>query len=142
MMFIVFMFYSSWSLSISPIYTGGPSKLAIKGYDPVAYFTQKQAVKGLDHYKADYQGAVWQFASEGNKQMFLNDPEKYMPQYGGYCAYAVSRNTTASIKPKYFTIHEGKLYLNYNKGVMKKWLKDKDKYIDKANAVWPKIVER
>ncbi len=134
--------YSGFSLAISPIYMGGPSKLAIKGYDPVAYFTLNQAVKGFSHYQTIYKDTVWQFSSESHLNKFLKEPEKYTPQYGGYCAYAVSRNTTASIKPEYFTIHEGKLYLNYNKGVMKKWLKNKEKYIAEANETWPRLVER
>jgi len=129
------------SLAIDPIYTGGATRAAIKGYDTVAYFTEGKPVKGLAQYSVQYQDATWHFSSEENQQLFMAAPEKYAPQYGGYCAYAIARGTTASIKPKYFTVHHGKLYLNYNKGVQKRWQKDKRGYIKKANKNWPGLLE-
>jgi YHS domain-containing protein len=134
--------YSVSSMAVDPIYTGGSARAAIKGYDTVAYFTQGEAVKGKTELSYEYLGATWWFSSEEHRLLFIASPEKYAPQYGGYCAYAVSRNTTASIKPKVFNIHEGKLYLNYNKGVQKRWLKNKSERIDDADDYWPQLLEQ
>lgn len=128
------------TFAVDAIYEGGSPRAAIKGYDTVAYFTQNKPVKGKKEYSTDYKGAKWLFSSEENLQLFIDNPEKYAPQYGGYCAYAVSRNTTASVKPDVFNIHEGKLYLNYNKGVQKRWLKKLEKNIGKANNNWPELL--
>lgn len=133
---------SSHALAVEPIYSGGQERAAIRGFDPVAYFTDHKAVKGDESYSYEYQGAIWFFSSTENRDLFAANPEAYAPQYGGYCAYAVSHNTTASIKPEYFTIHEGKLYLNYSQSVMKKWTKDKQRYIEEANQNWPKVLEK
>ncbi len=128
--------------AISPVYTERGSNIAIKGYDPVAYFKQNKPVKGDESFAYEYNGAKWLFSSEENKQLFASDPEQYSPQYGGYCAYAVSRNMTASIRPELFIINEGKLYLNYNKTVNKRFLKNKDTHIARADRNWPNILKR
>jgi len=128
------------SFALDPVYTDRKTKSAIGGYDTVAYFTEGKPVKGSTKYVTTYQGATWRFSSQENLDKFSANPEKYAPQYGGYCAYAVSRNTTASIKPEYFTVHQGKLYLNYNKGVYKRWIKDKSKHITRANKNWPEVL--
>jgi len=122
-------------------YSGGRERAAIRGYDAVAYFTENKPVKGSKEFTFEYQGAKWLFASQANLDLFESTPEKYAPQFGGYCAYAVARGSTASIKPKFFTIYEDKLYLNYSESVYKKWIKDKDDYIKKANNEWPKVIE-
>ena len=114
---------------------------AIRGYDPVAYFTENKAVKGNKEFSYEYKGANWIFSSQENLDTFTLAPEKYAPQYGGYCAYAVSNGSTASSKPEFFTIHEGKLYLNFSKTVYKKWLKKKDDYIKSADIEWPEIIK-
>lgn len=134
--------WSKPSYAVDPIYEGGSPRAAIRGYDTVAYFSENRPVKGSKEHTTEYKGATWHFSSEKNLQTFLQAPEKYAPQYGGYCAYAVARNTTASIKPEFFTIHDGKLYLNYNKGVQKRWLKDKSGYIKKADRHWPELLEK
>lgn len=133
---------SSFALAIDAVYVGGSAKAAIKGYDTVSYFTEAEPVKGSKEFSTEYQGATWLFSSSENLQTFVANPEKYAPQYGGYCSYAVSRNTTASIKPKVFNIHDGKLYLNYNKGVQRRWLKDLKKGIKKADKNWPELLEK
>ncbi|RBP51453.1 YHS domain-containing (seleno)protein [Arenicella xantha] len=133
---------ASHVIAAQPIYSGGKERAAIRGYDSVAYFTQNKPVKGSTDFSYEYQGATWLFASEQNLEVFKQNPEQYMPQYGGYCAYAVSRGTTASIKPEYFQIYQGKLYLNYSKSVAKRWRKDKDKYIQEANKHWPQVLDR
>ncbi len=114
---------------------------AISGYDPVAYFTQGQPVRGKRAHTLEYKGATWHFASGKNRQSFKQNPHRYMPQYGGYCAYAVSQGYTASTDPDAWSIVNGKLYLNYSKGVRSKWNIDRPGYIQKANANWPKVLK-
>ena len=113
--------------------------LAINGYDTVAYFTQGKPVKGYSRFSHYYNGATWQFVSSENKTLFIQAPEAYTPQYGGYCAYAVSQGYTARIKPDAWQIVEGKLYLNYNKWIQRKWEKMSSQYIKLADGNWPEI---
>ena len=115
--------------------------LAIRGYDPVAYFTEGKAVKGDRDFTLGWQGADWRFASDENRSLFAADPEKYAPQYGGYCAWAVSRNYTASTDPDAFTIVGDKLYLNYSRRVMRQWLEDRDANIESADGNWPAVLK-
>lgn len=115
--------------------------LAIKGFDPVAYFTQAKPIRGSAEFSLTYQGAIWQFSSQDHKDLFEANPEKYTPQYGGYCAYAVSKGSTAKIEPDAWKIVDGKLYLNYSTSIQKKWEKDISGYIEKADANWPKVLE-
>lgn len=132
-----------WSLTVhavDPVYTTLFSNNAIKGYDTVAYFTEGKPVKGKSDYSTEYKQATWLFSSQENLELFVADPEKYAPQYGGYCAYAVAQNTTASIKPELFTIYDGKLYLNYNDSINEKWNADKDGFISDADKNWPQIL--
>ena len=133
---------STNALALDPVYTGFFSDKAIKGYDTVAYFTENKPVKGSTDYSFEYKGATWLFASQENLELFKDSPEKYEPQYGGYCAYAVSQNTTASIKPELFTIHDGKLYLNYNQSINDKWLKQKVSFIEDADKNWPGLLAK
>ncbi len=126
--------------ALDPVYTGFFSNDAIKGYDTVAYFTENKPIKGSKEFSLEYKGANWLFSSQENLALFKANPEMYAPQYGGYCAYAVSQNNTASIKPELFTIHEGKLYLNYNKSINDKWVKDKVSYIEAADKNWPGLL--
>jgi len=131
---------SFFAYSLEPTFTSVFSDNAIKGYDTVAYFTQGEAVKGNKKYSTDYNGARWLFSSNENLVLFKEDPEKYAPQYGGYCAYAVAQNTTASIKPELFTIVGDKLYLNYSKSINEKWRKDKQQFITAADGNWPSLL--
>lgn len=118
-----------------PVNTHGGA--ALKGYDPVAYFTQKQPVKGMAQFSYQWMNAKWLFASAEDRDKFAASPEQYAPQYGGYCAYAVSQGHTAPVDPEAWTILDGKLYLNYSKGVQKKWDQDRAGYIQKADRNWP-----
>ncbi len=113
---------------------GGRSDSAILGYDPVAYFTAGKPVKGQDRFATDWKGAKWKFSSQGNLDLFKSNPEKYAPQYGGYCAYGVAQDNLVSIEPDKFTVRDGKLYLNYNADVQATWLKDPAGYIQQADA--------
>ena len=137
---LIFVVLAAPAHAVDPVYTSLFSNTAIKGYDPVAYFTNGAPTKGSDEFSLEYQGATWLFATQENLTLFSNNPEKYAPQYGGYCAYAVSQNTTASIQPELFTIHDGKLYLNYSESVNEKWLESREQYIEKADQYWPAIL--
>ena len=114
--------------------------LAIRGTDPVAYFTQGRPVKGDAAYSHIYDGAEFRFSSAENRDLFAANPEKYAPQYGGYCAWAVSLGYTASTVPEAFTIVDDKLYLNYSLGVRSQWEADRDNRIQQADANWPAVL--
>jgi YHS domain-containing protein len=113
--------------------------LAIRGYDVVAYFTDSKPVKGEERFTQQWKGVTWRFASEEHRRMFVASPEKYEPQYGGYCAWGMSNGYKAPIDPTAWKIVEGKLYLNYNSGVQQKWLADVPGLVKKADALWPNV---
>ncbi|HIG22738.1 YHS domain-containing (seleno)protein, partial [Henriciella sp.] len=125
----------------SPVYTGTFSNTAVEGHDPVAYFTEGRPVKGSRDFTTKYQGAEFRFASRENLDTFLADPEKYAPQFGGYCAWAVSEGYTAKGDADYWAIVDGKLYLNYNKNVQNLWEQDRAMHIDRANTNWPEVLK-
>ena len=139
---LAFLFFIGKAIAIEPIFTPFLNNLAIRGYDPVAYFTQNQAVEGKEAHEYEWMGATWRFASAEHKTLFVNNPEAYAPQYGGYCAYAVASNSTASIEPEQFSIVDGKLYLNYNGKIQEKWLKDQARYIELADQNWPGLLAK
>jgi YHS domain-containing protein len=124
-----------------PIYTGKFSNTAVGGYDTVAYFTMDKAVKGSRKHATRYMGATFRFSSAENLQTFLADPDKYAPQYGGYCAWAASQNYTAKGDPEVWKIVDGKLYLNYNSEVQAMWVKDIPDFIKAADANWPGLID-
>jgi len=109
------------------------SGVAIRGYDTVAYWTENRPVEGDENITSDYTGATWRFASADNKALFDGDPEKYAPQYGGYCAYGVAKDGLVKIEPENFTILDGKLYLNYDDGVQGLWEADIPDFIRQAD---------
>ena len=115
---------------------------AIRGYDPVAYFTESKPVKGDAKYAHPWKGATWRFASAENRERFAAAPEKYAPQYGGYCAYGVAGGYTVKTEPDAWSVVEGKLYLNYDRNVQASWVKDIPGYIRKADGNWPRALER
>lgn len=132
--------YSSLaSAAVDAIYTGLFSNEAVSGYDTVAYFTKGEPVKGSDDYTYEYMGATWKFSSQEHLELFVADPEKYAPQYGGYCAYAVANGDTASAEPDLWTIHEGKLYLNYSRRINRRWRDNMLEFIEQADAQWPQF---
>lgn len=112
---------------------------AIKGYDPVAYFTDSKPVKGKDEFKFTHARANWYFSSQKNLDLFKSNPSKYMPQYGGYCAFGLAGGYKAPISPDAWTIVEDKLYLNYNKKVQVDWNADQAEMIKKADKNWPTV---
>lgn len=115
---------------------------AMHKYDPVAYFTKGESVKGNDQFTFAYKGANWYFSNEQNLNAFKANPEKYAPQYGGYCAYGMASGYKAPTDPDAWTIVNGKLYLNYNKNVQNLWNKDRLGFIKKADTNWPAVKNR
>ena len=113
--------------------------LAIKGYDPVAYFTDQQAKLGISAYSATYKGATYHFASKENKERFEANPTEYVPQYGGYCAFGVAMNKKFDTDPEAWKVVDNKLYLNLDKSVQKRWLEDTAGYIASADSNWTNI---
>ncbi|MCB1694112.1 MAG: YHS domain-containing protein [Pseudomonadales bacterium] len=124
-----------------PFYTGFFSNVAVGGMDPVAYFTDGKPVEGNKSFRTEYKGVEFHFASAEHLALFKADPEKYVPQYGGYCAWAVSQGKTAKGDPEYWKIVDGKLYLNYSEDIQKKWEKDIPGFIKSADANWPRVLE-
>ena len=112
---------------------------AIRGYDPVAYFTDRKAVKGSRAYKAEYGKSVFHFATQANRDTFPADPARYAPQYNGFCAFGVAGGYKAAIDPAAFSVVDNKLYLNYNRDVQKKWSADIPGFVAKAEKNWPKV---
>ncbi|MGB2925517.1 MAG: YHS domain-containing (seleno)protein [Limnothrix sp.] len=115
--------------------------VAIKGTDPVAYFTESKAVAGNADFAYEWNDAIWHFASAENRDLFSASPEKYAPKYGGYCAWAASQGYTADIDPDAWTVVDGSLYLNFNKKIQRRWEKDIPGFISEADAQWPSVVK-
>ena len=124
------------------IFTGLVKGVAVGGYDAVAYFTEHKPVKGKADITYSWKGATWRFANAKNRDAFKAAPAKYAPQYGGYCAYAVSQGATAEGDPKVWTVVDGKLYLNLSRGVQRTWQKNRASYIKAADKNWPGVLGR
>ena len=126
----------------APVFTEFRSKLALDGYDTVAYFKSGKPEKGSAAHTATYSGATWHFASADNKAAFEANPQAYAPQYGGYCAWAVSEGYTAKGDPNHWRIVDGRLYVNYNASVQKNWEKDVPGHVAKGDKNWPKVLAK
>ncbi len=125
------LLFAQPSLAEDFVNTGYFGDVAIKGYDPVAYFTQNEAVEASAKYSHRWLGATWHFASAENRDLFIKEPAKYAPQYGGYCADGVSLGTvTTNIDPKAWRIIEGKLYINYDPGAADGFAKSPTKVVN------------
>jgi YHS domain-containing protein len=111
--------------------------VALKGYDAVAYFTEGKAVKGRADFQHEWMGAKWHFSSAANRDLFAKSPEKYAPQFGGYCAWAVSNNYVYDADPTLWKIVDGKLYVNYNRLAQWQWSRDMANRIKKGHENWP-----
>lgn len=112
---------------------------ALRGYDPVAYFTAGKPQQGLPNHSYEYKGSTFHFASDENRRTFMQNPEKYAPQFGGYCAYGAAQGYKVSTQPDAFAVVDGKLYLNYNRDVRTIWQKDVPGNIDLAEKNWPEV---
>lgn len=116
------------------------SGVAIHGYDPVAYFTEGAPTKGSVEHTAVWEGAVWHFATAANRDAFVAAPEKYAPQYGGWCAYGATKGYAAETDPvTAWTVRDGKLYLNWDAAVKDEWSKDIPGNLAQSEANWPAI---
>ena len=127
------------SMSFAASTNIGTNDLAIQGYDPIAYFSQDKAVEGSAKFTATHEGAIYRFSSADNRDRFKADPERYAPQFGGYCAMGVALNKKLDVDPHAFHIEDGKLYLNLNKDVQEKWLTDVPGNLKTANRIWAGI---
>lgn len=113
----------------------------LAGHDAVAYFTVGKPVEGKAKYTAVYNDAIYRFSSAKNRDMFKANPEKYAPQYGGFCAYGMTFGKKFDIDGKAFKVVDGKLYVNKNPSVYEAWIKDIPVHIQEANDSWPKVVD-
>lgn len=135
------LLFSCNAIADKNIYTGWFSNKAVSGYDTVAYFTEAKAVKGNARFKYKYMGVEWYFSSEKHLKIFKKSPDKYRPQYGGYCAWAVAeKKQRAPGDPNYWKIVDNKLYLNYDADIQGKWLKDIPGFIRLGDANWPTMM--
>lgn len=126
----------------APVYTSAFNNVAVEGYDAVAYFTEGRPVKGSAQFRTTYNGAEFHFASAANLARFKANPAAYAPQYGGYCAWAVSQGYTAKGAANHWKIVGGKLYLNYIGDIQAKWNKDIPGFIGRANGNWPTVLNK
>jgi YHS domain-containing protein len=124
----------------APVFTGLASNAAIRGYDTVAYFTTGRPTRGDARYSTNWHGATWHFASAANRDRFAANPARYAPQFGGYCAWAVSQGYTAGIDPNAWRIVDGKLYLNYNREIQARWEQNTAANIAAGNRNWPSVL--
>jgi YHS domain-containing protein len=119
--------------------THGGGGIAIHGYDPVAYFIAGEPRKGCSELGVAYSGAQWLFSSEANKRLFVENPEHYLPAYGGYCAYGVAQERLLDVDPQSWTILYDRLYLNCPEPIYDLWLSDPMAYIRQADKNWPHL---
>lgn len=115
---------------------------AIRGTDPVAYFTQGAPAAGTAEFMHEWGGTIWYFASAENRDLFMQTPDAYAPQYGGFCAWAVAeKGTLYSTQPKNWAIVDGKLYLNYNDQIQDRWNQDIKGFIKRGDAKWAEMLQ-
>lgn len=141
MMFLLSCGFAISVIAAAPIETGTFNNYAIYGYDPVAYFTQNKAIKGSKKISLEWHGAQWHFANQMHKDLFSAAPQKYAPQYGGYCAYAMSDGRFVGVDVDAFTMIDGKLYLNYSESVMQEWRAQSAQFIQQADLVYPQKLD-
>lgn len=132
----------------APVFAGdlvnvaGASKIAISGYDPVAFFTDAKPVNGSPFINATYQGATYFFASDEHKQLFAQTPDRYAPQYGGFCSYGIALGALFPVDISTWQVRNDKLYLNLNQDILKKFNADFDVNVVKAEKNWPALVQK
>ena len=128
------------ALAGSAVNTGYFGGVAIMGYDPVAYFTEGRPVKGSPEFAYRWLGTPWHFANARHRDMFIQNPERYAPQYGGYCVGEVAADgVTVSIDPNAWRIVDGKLYLSYDQGFADEFAANPEEYLSKAESNWPQV---
>ena len=133
---------SASALAGDLVNVSGASKAAVSGYDTVAFFTDSKAVNGSPFISAEFQGATYYFANEEHKALFVAHPEKYAPQCGGFCAYGVGLGKLFPVDINTWQVRKGKLYLNLNPDILKKFNADIDGNVAKAEKNWPDLVKK
>jgi len=123
------------------VYTSWRNNIGAGGYDVVSFFSGVPA-EGNAEFIAEYMGAEWQFATQANLDLFQTNPEAFAPQYGGYCAWALAKGKLAKGRPEYWSVEDGKLYLNFNKKIKKRWDADKANFIIQGDANWPNVLDK
>ena len=135
---IVFLFLSlaATAAAQSNNYGDPETKLALNGYDTVAYFREGKAKLGKAKYAAEWNGVTWRFSSEANRKRFEADPEKYQPEFGGLCSWSMSEGRLEVANPECFTIEMGRLYLHFNRRVQKQFEEELKKRVNVAHTNW------
>ena len=114
--------------------------LAVSGFDTVAYHTQQSAVPGNANFRVSWKGAEWHFASQANRDLFAQDPDRYAPQYGGWCAFAVAQGIRSASDPRLWDVANGRLYLNQSTGTQESWRRDQAGMISRGDQNWQRLV--
>lgn len=134
------IFSNAQAQDLKPYYNTDKNGLWVDGYDPVSYLTVNKAVKGKSEISSTYKGATFYFSSATNRDLFKKDPEKYLPQYGGYCAYGIGdHNEKVPVNPETFTVMDGKVFLFYNRffdNTLTDWKKDEKNLYQQAEKNW------
>lgn len=139
---------ASMALLATPMFAGqlvnvsGASGIALDGYDPVAFFTLAKPTHGDPGISATHEGATYLFASKEHKRMFEANPGKYLPQFGGYCAYGAALNALFPVDISTWQVRDGKLYLNLNPTILKAFNQDFSGNVEKARKNWPVLVQK
>ena len=140
--FLAAALFAAPAMAASPapaVYTAADG-LGAKGYDPVAYFTEGKPVKGSASHQLEWGGAKWRFASAAALKAFKADPARFAPQFGGYCAWAVSQHYLAPGDPNHWKVVDGKLYLNANARAKQLWEADQAEAIKRGHGNWPAVL--
>ncbi len=124
----------------APVYTSWQNNIAVGGYDSVSFFSGVP-IEGDKAYSYDYKGATWRFSTRGNLELFKTNPEAFAPQYGGYCAWALAEGKLAKGSPKHWRVEDGKLYLNFNGRIQRRWERDIAGFIEAGDTNWPAVLE-
>jgi YHS domain-containing protein len=141
-LFAALLTLAGWSSFAQQSEIFAPDGKALKGYDAVAFFRDAGPVKGADSLAYSYKGAKWLFANRANLEAFQANPDAYVPQYGGYCAYGTSEGHKAPTEAETWTIVGNKLYFNYNRKVKTSWMKNRDERIRQADTQWSLIKDK
>lgn len=139
---LIFILLTGWAASAQSVEIFAPSGKAIKGYDAVAFFKVQRPVMGADSLAYTYRQAQWLFFSRENLEAFKANPEKYIPQYGGYCAYGTAQGHKSPTEAGTWTIVNDRLYFNYSEKVKSIWMKDQQALIEKADKQWGEIKDK
>jgi len=137
-----FLLFLSTSFAGELVNVSGASGIALSGYDPVAFFTEKKPVHGDPGITASYEGATYLFSSKKHQAKFESNPSKYAPQYGGFCAFGASVGALFPVEVDTWQIRDGKLYLNLNPGILKAFNKDFKGNVSKADQNWPDLAKK